>query len=237
MPYRGPVARILLGIGLVCGGLLALAGALVIGPSGIVAVAVAGGVSAALAAGVVRETPRGNRAVVRESAVRAGGGTVAALLLVAGTAAVAGGVVAAVVTALAVASGLGWWLLNGRRSARSGVQRPATGSTFRSVTPFTPPVVRRSAAPSPGSGPVSALPTSVLGTEWLRTSAALARRLDPGTRHTIVRRRAEVLIELERRDPAGFSRWLAAGASSDSDPAPFVRGTLRGDQAAGTDAA
>ena len=46
------------------------------------------------------------------------------------------------------------------------------------------------------------------------------------------------LDELERRDPAGFERWLAAGPTLASDPAGYVRGgPLRGDPAADTDAA
>jgi hypothetical protein len=39
--------------------------------------------------------------------------------------------------------------------------------------------------------------------------------------------------ELERRDPAGFARWLSEGATVDSDPARYVSG----DPAAGYDAA
>ena len=51
-------------------------------------------------------------------------------------------------------------------------------------------------------------------------------------------RRQEALDELERRDPAGFARWLAAGPTLSSDPAGYVRGgPLRGDPAADTDAA
>jgi hypothetical protein len=93
------------------------------------------------------------------------------------------------------------------------------------------------AVPEPWTGAVSSLPTSALGHEWLRTTAALAGRLDPATRQEIVRRRQEALDELEHRDPAGFARWLAAGPAPGSDPAQFVRGNVRGDQAAGTDAA
>ena len=85
--------------------------------------------------------------------------------------------------------------------------------------------------------PVTALPTSALGREWLRTTSALDGRLQPAARATIVRRRQETLDELERRDPDGFARWLAAGPLPGSDPAEFVRRDVRGDQAAGTDAA
>jgi antibiotic biosynthesis monooxygenase (ABM) superfamily enzyme len=74
---------------------------------------------------------------------------------------------------------------------------------------------------------------SVLGCEWSRTTAALASWPDPAARQVVVRRRQEVFDELERRDPAGFARWLAAGAAEDRDPATFVRGG----RATGTDAA
>jgi hypothetical protein len=85
--------------------------------------------------------------------------------------------------------------------------------------------------------PVAALPTSALGREWLRTTTALDGRLQPAARASIVRRRQETLDELERRDPDGFALWLAAGPVPGSDPAEFVRRDVRGDQAAGTDAA
>jgi len=48
-----------------------------------------------------------------------------------------------------------------------------------------------------------------------------------------VRRREEVLDELEVRDPGGFSRWLGGGPVPGSDPADYVQG----DRIAGTDAA
>jgi hypothetical protein len=66
--------------------------------------------------------------------------------------------------------------------------------------------------------------TSDLGSEWLRTTSALARQLGSGERQDIIRRRQETLDELERRDPGGFARWLAAGSAAGSDPAAFVRG-------------
>ncbi|OMQ13785.1 hypothetical protein A7K94_0221150, partial [Modestobacter sp. VKM Ac-2676] len=71
------------------------------------------------------------------------------------------------------------------------------------------------------------------GQEWVRTSAALGQVREPRARQELVRRRQEALDELERRDPAGFARWLAEGATVDSDPAVYVSG----DPAAGSDAA
>jgi hypothetical protein len=71
-------------------------------------------------------------------------------------------------------------------------------------------------------GLLATVPTAELGREWSRTTAALAGGLDPGTRQSIVRRPREALDELEWRDPAGFSRWLAQGPDGGSDPADFV---------------
>jgi hypothetical protein len=81
--------------------------------------------------------------------------------------------------------------------------------------------------------PVSILPTSVLGSDWLQTTVAVRYRLEPAVRQAVVRRRQETLDELERRDPAGFARWMAAAAAMDINPATFVRD----DPIAGTDAA
>ena len=74
--------------------------------------------------------------------------------------------------------------------------------------------------------------TAALGDEWLRSSALLESRLEPVARRAIVGRRGSVLDELERRDPAGFARWLAHGPESGSNPADHVR-----DLSAGTGAA
>jgi hypothetical protein len=130
------------------------------------------------------------------------------LLVIAGLDAVAGGVVAALVVAAAVLGGGAFLAAKGRRVGQSPSPSPMTASP----------------AGAPVLVPVSALRTSALGQEWLCTTAALAGRLEPGVRQSIVRRREETLDELERRDPEGFVRWLAAGAVPGSDPAGFVRG-------------
>jgi hypothetical protein len=226
---------LLLGSGVACGGVVALAGGIALSGSGLVAVGVAGAVSAALAAGVAREAPEGGQAAALDAAWKAGAWTVGGLLVISGLVVLAGGVVAALVTGLALSGVLAVWLLRAQRrneAASSGAGAPP-------VRPWPSPAPVSSARSGGwadrGRLPVGALPTEVLGREWLRTTAALAGRLDPATRQTIVRRREETLDELERRDPGGFARWLAAGPGA--DPAQFVRGDVRGDQAAGTDAA
>ena len=231
MPIRGPLGRSLLGLGIVCGGVLAVAGGVVLWGPGLVAVGVAGGVSAALAAGVVRESPAPGRRAVAETACVAAASTVGVLLVIAGVAAVAGGVVAAIVTGAGVLAGLAVVVLR-RQRRRSG----ATAGRGAVAASWPPPAsaARGTAAVAP---PVAALPTAALGREWLRSTTALTTKLQPAARAAIVRRRQETLDELERRDPDGFARWLAAGPAPGSDPAQFVRGDVRGDQAAGTDAA
>jgi hypothetical protein len=54
--------------------------------------------------------------------------------------------------------------------------------------------------------------------------------LEPAARQEIVRRRAEALDELERRDPSGFASWLTAERSLHSDPAAFMRGPARSEE-------
>jgi hypothetical protein len=241
VPTRGPLGRFLLGLGLVCGGVLALAGGLALRGSGLVAVGVAGAVAAALAAGVARESPgAGNRAAVA-AARQAAGWAVGALLVVSGLAAVAGGEVTALLTGAGVLAALAVVLRRRgrRRPAAPGVGSPAAlnRSAPSSSSAWS---VRPAGGPAQGLPPVGTLPTSALGREWLRTTTALAGRLQPATRESIVRRRQETLDELERRDPAGFARWMAGGPAAGSDPAQFVRGDVRdvrGDQAAGSDAA
>jgi hypothetical protein len=84
---------------------------------------------------------------------------------------------------------------------------------------------------------VETLETATLGQEWLTTTVALAGRLTPTTRQSLVGRREEVLDELERRDPVGFARWLAGGPANSSDPADYVRGgPVHDGPAADTDA-
>lgn len=240
MPTRGPLGRSLIGIGLLLGGLVLIVGGLALRGAGLVALAVAGGVAAALAAGVVRESPdrEGRRSVV-EVAWQAAACTVGGVLLIAGITALAGGVVAALLTGTAVVV----------VGAVVGARR-LTGRTSGAPTPTgsAPPDHRPAGVAAPGSRsttpagplpPVSGLPTWALGREWLRTTNALASRLQPAARASIVRRRQETLDELERRDPLGFARWLATGPRPGSDPAQYVRGDAGrlGDEAAGTDAA
>jgi hypothetical protein len=235
VPTRRPFGRFLLGVGVVLGGAVAVVGGLALWGPGLVAVGVAGGVSAALAAGVARESPGGSRSAAAESAWQACAWTMGAILIVAGVATLAGGAVAAIlsIAAVGVVVALVLRRLRRKRSAGGTVTPLARWAT----APAAPPPSRPAATPSVRDLPVSKLSTVALGSEWLRTTTALAGRLQPAARASIVRRRQETLDELERRDPVGFARWIAAGPAPGSNPAQFVHGDLRGESAAGSDAA
>jgi hypothetical protein len=219
---RGPVVRVLLGLGVMCVAVIVLASSIVLHGLNLLLVLIASAF-AAFAAGVVRNH---SRAAAVEAAVMAAAVTASAILIVTGIVVLAGGHVATLVAGLAVATGGAGWLWRARRArARTRGTAPAPGGGDPRA-----PAPAWLAHPQP---PVSLLPTSDLGSEWLRTTSALALPVEPGARQEIIRRRQETLDELERRDPAGFARWLAAGAATDSDPATFVRG----DWITGSDAA
>lgn len=236
MRIHGPLGRFLVVVGLLLGGVVALAGGLALRGAGLVGVLVAAGVAAALAAGVVGESPeRQGKPSVVEVCWQAAAWTVGIVLLIAGMATLAGGVVAALVTGTAVIIGVA---VCARRQISRTAERAAPAGPAPQRRPLAAPPVNAEVG-SRTLPPVSALPTAALGREWLRTTHALAGRLPPTARESIVRRRQETLDELERRDPVGFARWLAAGPVPGSDPAHYVRADIGrlGDQAAGTDAA
>ncbi|MCU1670235.1 MAG: conserved rane protein of unknown function [Blastococcus sp.] len=210
MPIRGPVARALTGVGLLCGLVVALAGGIVLHGSPLVVLGMAAGFAGCVAY-VVRD---GTRATSIEAAWKAAAWTVAVIVLITGLVVLVGGTGAMLVSGVVVAGGAVWAV----RATRARHGRAA--SRLHPVVDLSP-------------APVPLLPTSVLGSEWRRTTATLACRLEPATRQAITRRRQEILDELECRDPAGFARWLAAGSTADSDPAAFVQY----DRTTGTDAA
>ncbi|MGY1621223.1 hypothetical protein ACI789_03375 [Geodermatophilus sp. SYSU D00965] len=213
MPTRGPLTRLLLGLVLLCGAAFAVVGGLALPPSGLVAIGIAGLVSAGLAWGIARESSGRNGRLAVEAAWRTAAATVAVLLVLSGTATIGGALLTLLVAAGGVATALGVWALRSRRTATPG---PGAALGLPRVTEM--PVL-----------PVADLPTGDLGREWVRTSTALNGPLDPATRQALVLRRQEALDELERRDPAGFARWLAAGPLASSDPAGYLR---HGDPAA-----
>jgi hypothetical protein len=96
-----------------------------------------------------------------------------------------------------------------------------------------PPARRSSAAVAPPAPSVPSAPEHPMGSEpalrRLSTAQlchALRRSYAPTPGNVLdlnqVRRRGELLDELERRDPAGFSRWLATEPSVGSDPGLYL---------------
>jgi hypothetical protein len=221
VPRRGPLARSLLVVGVAAASALVLAGGLVLRGPGLTAVVVAGLFAACLCAAIARESSReGPRSTVG-AAAQGAAWTVAVLLALAGTAGLAGSVMAVLIAGAALMGGAAYWIVRAARAERrAGAPAPQVVGD---------PVDR----PAQLLRPVPAMSTRALGQEWVRTSEVLAGRLDPAARAALVLRRQEVLDELERRDPAGFSRWLLGGPVPGSDPADFVRH----DRIAGTDAA
>lgn len=214
-----PLVRGLLALVLGAVGAVALVGGLYLRGSGLIGIAVSGGLVACLVAGIARETPPGvRRTRPLDAAVQVGGSTVLVMLVVCGTAVLAGGGAAAALSLVTVGGAVVAAVRYGKRST---APRPATPAA-------SVPDLQGTDA----GGPVPGLTTQALGREWLRTTAMLGAALLPEDRAALVRRRQEALDELERRDAEGFGRWLSVGGP-ETDPAEYVRG----ERTAGTDAA
>jgi hypothetical protein len=225
---HGPLGRVLVVLAALAGAALGTLGGLALGVPGLIAVGLAGTLAGLTTAAVLRESPDHDRRGVVEGSLTAAGLTAAAVLLVAGVATAAGGGVAALLVVSAVGGWLTLRLVRARRGETARGGRPAghLGDALGSEVLLLP-VAQPGGDPfrlrSADDAAVAELPTAALGQEWLRTTAALAGRLDPRTRRAIVDHRQATLDELERRDPAGFARWLAEGPVPGSDPAAFVQ--------------
>jgi len=235
---RRPLVRLLWWTGALGGGLLAVVGGLGLRGAGLVAVGVAAMLAASTAVGITRDEPGSDGRAVVEAAVQAAAWTTGVLLALAGVATLVGGLVALLTGVL---GGLVWLVVRFRRSwtplptARPSATNPPLGAD---VLLLPPPDHRGTPAPQSPPSALSTLTTAALGREWLRTTAALSGRLPATDRAALVRRREETLDELERRDPAGFARWLADGPVPGSDPAGYVQARpVHEDPTAGTDAA
>ena len=246
MSSRGVFVRCLACVALVVVGGLALVGGLSLRPAGLLAVGLAAVVTGALAAGIARESSDDDLRATLDATWQTAAWTIGVLLVLSGVAALAGALVTTLVGAAAGVAGLAIWMV------RTGPAHRRPSSPQVAVRPV-PPVVRpvppatRPAPPASiarpavvtgnvvaGAGAAAALgrlPIEALGREWVSTSAALGTPLDPRARAAIVRRREAVLDELERRDPDGFARWLAAGPLSATDPARYLRAGATGTDA------
>jgi hypothetical protein len=230
---RAPFLLPLVVLGAVCAGALVVAGGLAIRGPALIAVAAAGVLAGCLAAGMAREQPGRDRWAMLDAAVMAAGGTIGGLLVLCGSAALFGSGPTAVVAGLGGSLVAVLWLVrvgrSGQPAARStaprpGAPRPSSAPMFPGWWGGTPGVVAGGAQPEAVRPlpPVEQLTTRALGREWLRSTAALAQRLEPMVHASLVRRREDALDELERRDPDGFARWMAAGPLPGSDPADWL---------------
>jgi hypothetical protein len=237
---RGLLVRCLACVALVVVGGLALVGGLSLRPAGLLAVGLAAVVTGALAAGIARESSDDDLRATLDATWQTAAWTVGVLLVLAGVAAIAGALVTTLVGGVAGVVGLAVWMV---RTGPARQQPPAATWTAatRPVLPQDRPAVPGArpsvvvagnvAESSPGPAALTGLPLEALGREWVATTAALGAPLDPRSRQAIVARRETVLDELERRDPAGFARWLAAGPQSATDPARYLRAGATGTEA------
>jgi hypothetical protein len=237
VPQRRPIPRPLLIAGLTAAGLVAVVGGLALRGPGLVAVAVAGALAACLGWGTAREATGPSTRSNTEAAVLAAAWTVGVLLVLTGTSVLAGGVAAALLAGAGAVAALVIWVVRTPKDEAAPVNGGATAYGNVAAAAARPAVLRREYPAARPLTPVRAMSTEELGQEWLESSAALAGRLDPAARSAVVLRRQEALDELERRDPAGFLRWLTTGPVPDRDPSDFVRGRTAGESAAGSDAA
>lgn len=227
MPVPRLAVRSLVLLGLLVAAVFAAVGGLALRAPGVVAVGVAGLLAGLTAAAIAHDAPAHTLRSTAEAAALATAGTVGVLLVVSGTAALLGGPI----TVGLLASGVLVWLLRSGRRRDDGAAQPRHPGAAQDGGSD---VVALSRAAEPvDAGPVAALSTEALGREWLRTSAALQGGLATAARRSIVERREATLDELERRDPAGFARWMSTRPGLGSDPAAFVRGG----PVAGTEAA
>ncbi|MDQ7810723.1 hypothetical protein Q5425_43960 [Amycolatopsis sp. A133] len=110
--------------------------------------------------------------------------------------------------ATAVGFGVGILLTSRHLLARQRAHRPD-------------PATRTTAAP-PAEPSVGELPTDELCLAWRRSYLALHRATDEEARYRLIQRRQKYLDEIERRDRAGFERWLSSGARASGDPRRYL---------------
>jgi hypothetical protein len=207
---RSRLRRALAGVAAAPAVFLALVSSVVLHGATLLAVAVLAVLAAAVAAGSLEEH-RVARAWITA------GATVAVVMVVTGIGVLAGARVAVLACGLGVVAAGAAWLWRGLRGRTAGADDRAAALSAGRQDP---------------AAPVSGLSTAALAREWRRTTTALVSGLDQAARQRVVRRRGDVLDELERREPRAFDRWLAA-AAEDGDPGEFFGGRWNSD----TDAA
>lgn len=79
--------------------------------------------------------------------------------------------------------------------------------------------------PAPADHVVGQLSNDELCRAWRLSFTALQRATTTAKQVQLVAARQELLDEMERRNPAGFSRWLHAGARPAGDPSRYLNRT------------
>ena len=111
---------------------------------------------------------------------------------------------------LAVSGWFGWRLWRGTYAKPPG--------DLGESKPSRPPTMLRTLP----TGLARDLSTDDLCLVWRCSYVQLQRAADEPARQQIIRARQEYLDELERRDHAGFARWLASGARAGGDPRRYL---------------
>jgi hypothetical protein len=167
----------------------------------------------AVAALKARADPTGHGQQIAAAARRAGlaafAAFVAVWLVVTGTAVLFGSTAWVVILVIGLAVGLAAaprWMARrtwGPAGTGDAVAEPTVAAARPPVRPET-------------------LSTPGLCLAWRRSYLALLDAPPGPTRDELVRVRECILDELERRDHAGFTRWLEAGARAGSDPTRYL---------------
>jgi len=98
------------------------------------------------------------------------------------------------------------------------IMGPACFGLLFAIAAASPPAIRRYGA-ALGLHPAIQRGTEQLCLDWQTSYAALQRAGSPSTRMRIIAARQRCLDELERRDPDGFSDWIASTAHTTGNAA------------------
>jgi hypothetical protein len=153
----------------------------------------------------------------RDVGVLAGLATTAACVVIVGLVALLDVVSGPVIFLVLFVSAPRMWhgLQRGRRWIPGAAGNSGDSRTAHDQTVFVPVVVVEL--------PPAQVSTPELCLAWRRSYLALVDTPSGQARNDIVRLRRDLLDELERRDHAGFSRWIETGARAGSDPGRYLR--------------
>jgi len=233
MPDRGRhslIARALALIGICAVAAIGALGA--VAAPGVVAGGLFCAVLIALATGArVRDIATGDRAARAAAGRRAGvvvGGVLAVgSMVVAGAALLLGPAAAVLLLLVPVIIGGAWWLRHTRSTARALPFHPTQELLLRVTQPPVPPApdpaLPHAALPVVGPSPAG-LSTAQLCLAWQHSYFAMLDLPASASRADLVQLRHQLLDEIERRDPAGFTRWIDTEARPGSNPGRYVVG-------------